>query len=203
MKTVPRRTTALYLSAALAVAVLSGCTKDEEPEAAPSSSAPSMSAAPGTGEHSASPGGTTASPSASPSPKPTSVDSGDPEMVAAAFVHAYVAQDWKADGPRAYLDRIEPYATKAYVKKLRDSSSDRCDVTCEAAKKGGLAVSADDIATVVPPEAPHTSTAVWVQVTYVERSSWGSGGDSEDTGMNLKLVKSGGEWLVDARTGSE
>ncbi|MGW0704889.1 hypothetical protein ACWD4G_02750 [Streptomyces sp. NPDC002643] len=196
MITTHRRATALCL-AALAVAVLGGCTKDEEPGPTPSSSTPSVSAAPGTGEPTDSPAeDASASPSAS-----TAVDYGDPEMVAAAFVHAYAEQDWAVDSPRAYLKRITPYATTAYVRKLRDSSSDRCDVTCDAAKKGGLKVSADDIGTVIPGEAPRTPTEVWVQVTYTERSSWGSGGDSTPVSVNLQLVKNGGKWLVDARTG--
>ncbi|MFH8802170.1 hypothetical protein ACH4F6_21610 [Streptomyces sp. NPDC017936] len=197
MTAMPRRAAALCL-AALAVAVLGGCTEDEEPEAAPSSSGPSVSAAPGSGRQSASPAG-----DATAGPGATAVDRGDPETVAAAFVDAYVRQDWTVDGPRAYLERIEPYATAAYLEKLRDTSSDRCDVTCAAAKKGGVSVSADAIETVIPDEAPRTPTEVWVQVTYVERTSWSNGGDGNDTGMNLKLVKSDGTWLVDARMGSE
>jgi hypothetical protein len=129
------------------------------------------------------------------------MDHGNPEMVAAAFVTAYTKQNWKVDGPLAYLDRIAPYTTTAYLAKLRGSSGDRCGVTCEAAQKKGVTVSASNVATVIPGEAPRTPTAVWVQVTYVERTTWGGGGDGSNEAMNLKVVKTGGKWLVDARTG--
>lgn len=120
--------------------------------------------------------------------------------MATAFVGAYIEQKWTDRDPRAYLLRIAPYSTTAYLNKLRDSTSDRCDLSCRGAKKGHVLVSADEIETVVPDEAPRTATKVWVQVTYTQRTSWDGGGDSAESGMNLKLVKTGEKWLVDGRT---
>ncbi|WP_055494478.1 hypothetical protein [Streptomyces sp. TP-A0356] len=199
MRTVlARRTAALCLAVVAAAGLVGGCTKDAgKHPAAPSPSAPAMSAAPGPGRVTATPAG-----DASAGSREGRVDYTDPESVAAAYVQAYVRHGWRDPAPRAYLDRIKPYATAAYVKKLRDSSSDRCDVSCEAAKKSRVEVSADNLHTVIPDEAPRSGTEVWVQVSYAERTSWSNGGESTQTGMILKLTRSGGKWLVDGRQGT-
>ncbi|MFG2330120.1 hypothetical protein ACGFMM_10885 [Streptomyces sp. NPDC048604] len=193
-----RRTAAALCLVALAAAV-SGCTQEGKPSPGASSATPSVSSAPGTGQPTA----------PAPSPKPTTSPSastaglnyGDPEAVASAYVDAYVRQNWAVDAPRAYLKRIKPYATASYIAKLRGSSSDRCDLMCEADKKSGVRVSADGIGTVIPPEAPRTSRSVWVQVSYVERTSWPGGGDGSKAYTVLELVKSGSKWLVNANVG--
>ncbi|MCX4763817.1 hypothetical protein OG562_23180 [Streptomyces sp. NBC_01275] len=203
MIAMPRRAAVLCLAAALAGLAVAGCTKDDkEPAPASSSPTPSVSAAPGTGQQTSEPTPSTSA-SASPSASATGVDFGDPEAVASAFVYSYVLQDWAVDGPRGYLDRIRPYSTAAYVKKLRDTSSDRCDLICQGDKKSGVKVTADDIGTVIPDEAPRSANSAWVQVSYTERTSWEGGGDGSDTGMVLVLTKSGGKWLVNGRMGSE
>ncbi|GHE07330.1 hypothetical protein [Streptomyces alanosinicus] len=194
----PSRTAALCV-AALAAAVLGGCSTDHHHRSTPSPSGPTVSAAPG-------PGGPTASPSASrkptASPSPSATGYDNPQSVATAYVGAFVEQKWSDSGPRAYLDRIAPYATAAFVKKLRDGTGDRCDLACRGAKKRHVTVSADNIRTVIPEEAPRTPTKVWVQVTYMEHTSWDDGGDSAASAMNLELVKDQGKWLVDARMGA-
>lgn len=184
--------------AALAVAALlvTGCTgSPAKSHPAPSSAAP-VSAVPGPGRGTATPAQeATASPSGE-------LDRGNPESVAAAYVAAYVRQSWRDADPRAFLKRIEPYATAAYLRQLRDSTGDRCDVTCEAARKKKVEVSAGDIETVIPDEAPRSDGSVWVQVSYTEHTSWAGGGDSTRAGMSLKLARGGGAWLVQARQGT-
>ena len=197
MNEVLRRTAAVCLSAVLAAAVTSGCTREaKKPPVAPSSSPP-MSAAPDAGGRTASPAAD--STSASPSGQ---VDYHSPEMVAAAFVVAYVRQSWKDTDPRAYLDRIEPYSTAAYVKRLRDTTSDRCNLMCQQARKSHVVVNADNPRTVIPDEAPRTDSEVWVQVSYEERTSWSNGSDGTQAEMVLELTKTGGKWLVNGRQGS-
>ncbi|MFE9098011.1 hypothetical protein [Streptomyces sp. NPDC007264] len=198
MTAVARRAAALCLAVAAAAVLTAGCTKGAgKPAAPPSSSAPPVNAAPGPGKVTATPAG-----EASASPGGERFDYTDPEAVAAAYVQAYVRHSWQDPSPRAYLERIGPYATAAYVKRLRDSSSDRCDVTCETARKSRVEVSADEIHTVIPDEAPRSGSEVWVQVSYAERTSWSNGGESSQTGMVLKLTRSGGKWLVDGRQGT-
>ncbi|MFB0626820.1 hypothetical protein [Streptomyces sp. AB3(2024)] len=195
--------TALRLSraclvTAVAAALLSGCSQGaKKPQPAPASPSSRVSAAPGTGAGGEPAGG------ASPVPTPgsgASVDFKNPEMVAKAYVYAYIKRRWKDDpGPRTYLDQIKPYTTADYLKSLQNAGGDRCDRECEQAKKSDVRVTAEELGAVTPPEAPASDTERWVQVSYTARTVWDGGGDAARDGMVLQLRLLDGKWLVAGR----
>ncbi|WP_369206831.1 hypothetical protein [Streptomyces sp. PU-14G] len=180
----------VVLAAATAL-LLSGCSQSG-PASRPSGSAqPSASPAPGR-----------ESPLPSPSPGSSGntevVDFTDPEQVAAAYVLAFVKRDYTDPDPRAYLQNVKPYTTAGYYKRLHSSTSDHCDRYCQAGRKNHLRQSADNVGTVIPPEAPRSSKKVWVQVSYEEStvSSHGGGAEPAPKGVVLRMQKSSGKWRV-------
>ncbi|MFI1648649.1 hypothetical protein ACH4XT_17150 [Streptomyces avidinii] len=197
-----RRLSRACLVTAVAAALLSGCGQgSKKPSPAPASSSAQASAAPGTGSGPGAGGAPAGGASPVPDPGPgESVDFKNPEAVAMAFASAYTKRNWKEDpGPRTHLEQIKPYTAAAYLKSLRDAGGDRCDLECEQAKKSNVRVTAEELAAVTPPEAPASDTERWVQVSYIVRTSWDGGGDSNRAGMAVQLRLSDGKWLVTGR----
>lgn len=141
------------------------------------------------------PAATTASPSATASDGGQRVDYGDPVSVARAFAAAMLSYRWdSSDEERA--SGLRPYATARWLDGLGGSGRETAAWREFVAARGVVLASIRHAA--VSEDAPNGVGVVHVQVVATTVTlGEGLAGETDDTALNLRLVVSGGGWLVD------
>jgi hypothetical protein len=181
-----------------AAALLAGCSSNQDrPATSTPLAAQPMPPAPASSTSTA----PTASDSASPPPATPTSQPSAAEIATEWFV-AYQSMRWTDTSPASWIDRVHPFVTES----LHDSDAvlrgGTRGVDWTEFVAGRCSTSASDVDAVVPAEAPHTESLVYVQVigtlhTACDRQT--SMVVTTDAAATLAVIQTPRGWRVNER----